>query len=112
MDGIKMAPCRCGGRPTLYQAQIMIDDKKEYYSVACKKCGIGTDWSSDSNQALNDWNNVMSGKPSKALYIEDVQKYICEECGASINIGDRYCHNCGYKLIWKRGIKINDSQND
>jgi DNA-directed RNA polymerase subunit RPC12/RpoP len=54
----------------------------------------------------------MSGKPSKALYIEDVQKYICEECGTSVNVGDRYCHNCGYKLIWKRGIKINDSQND
>lgn len=33
--------------------------------------------------------------------------YVCTSCDASVNPGDKYCHECGKALVWDEQEKQN-----
>lgn len=111
MSKIKAVPCRCGGEALLYEAQNVVRDKKTYYAVICKQCGIGTRWSTSSKQALDEWKNVMKERSNTPVYDENIQQYVCEYCCCPVEEIDIYCYQCGSKLNWKKEGEY-ETQND
>lgn len=114
---MNLLPCPfCGGEAVLNHGHIITATGQCLANVKCSECGVATKvvWSTDSpeeavKEAIEAWNRrVVVAKnattpevrTAKAEYSESDGCNLCGECGDSVEIWDRYCHNCGAKLDW------------
>ena len=50
-----------------------------------------------------DQNVPVPATKHKGKYIRDY--YTCGNCGAGIDIGNRFCSNCGFAIRWREGTE-------
>lgn len=58
------------------------------------------DYERSVNRVLYEFNKSDGAKPKfhKGKHVNDW--YTCGNCGSVVDIGDNFCKNCGYKLLW------------
>lgn len=62
--------------------------------------GKWEDYERSVNRVLYEFDKLDGKKPklNKGRHIADW--YTCGNCGCKINLGNNFCQNCGYKVIW------------
>lgn len=98
VDDPKPQRCRCNGRALLKQ-----DKKTKKYYVICRECLTRTEKFESAGIAVEVWNNSagkrFEPKTGSAPWVPAVKRYVCEKCGGYVGKYDKYCHECGLKLI-------------
>ena len=119
---LKPVRCRCGGKASVL---IGVRRRYTYFIVQCWKCGIKVERNL-KDEAIKIWNRVMDetdinvgckfGKdinvPSKEQVANVKNQHYdyfpyefeligdCENCGETIRLGEKFCHECGTRLDW------------
>ena len=101
MDKLKPCPF-CGG-----EAKIK-ENGAEYNYISCKRCKNGTAYGYQ-DQVIARWNTRAERtckRVSSAIEVGEVNghkiaipEYRCGECNRWLSDADKYCPNCGAKVI-------------
>ena len=69
----------------------------------CTVCSYENKCSMNGNQAMLDAIDLISTGNANAVMggITTTNWYQCDSCRASVNVGDRYCRECGKRLHWQ-----------
>ena len=89
--------CKCGGIPDVGECD-QYESFEMLYWVRCPKCRTMTETYEDENEAIREWNWMMSVPECAAPWDPDRNRYCCERCGHYVGKYDAYCGGCGAKL--------------
>lgn len=74
-------------------------------SRPCTECSYETKCSMHHNQAMLDASDFISASNRTVDAVvggmSTTHWYQCQGCRAVINVGDKFCHECGMKLHWQ-----------
>ena len=103
-DELKPVRCGCGGKSQVF----FPFTNNSVYMIECKKCGICTSAYETEAEAIQAWNTAMGERTANVENQHyDYSPYAfdfmgkCENCGETVRLGEKFCHECGAKLVWK-----------
>lgn len=77
------------------------------YAIVCRQCGIRLTPFDKCENAFKAWNNMAKKAIVTDIYEEYSNDYIryvkygsCNNCHSVVEEGDKFCPECGSKLVW------------